>query len=279
MKYKTLIQAINFFYKCADSIAPTDPAEIELPIAPGTPGAPGVPGKPTTPIAAPPGTPVVPESPVVPTTTQQNFAMPQSNKPNVVYRDRYKGATGEERENLIRAEAEKKGFTLVEHKRTPIDYASVNNALKNVIKTEYPDLDQQIIDMMAEVVSGQVGIETGFKSCHNLNTGNFHALPNDKNKYWDGKVSVWHDPQIDKQGNPYTNLDTFWRAYDKLENGLGDQFLLIKKRFPKAIEYAKAGDIEGFATELGTRGYYSRYKINDYIKGMKSIIKRNKKPV
>lgn len=240
---KKLFTSINYFYKLAQALAPTE-----------TSGS--ISGQPS------------------PTQPNQLFAQPIEKKPGLVYRDRFKGATGQEREELIKAEARKKGFILVPHKMTPLDKTQVLLSLKNIIKKEMSTLNDLQIETIAKIMTSQIYTETGGKSCHNYNVGNYHSLSNNKNKYWDGKSAIWNDPQIDKGGNKYINMDTFWRAYDNLENGIGDYFLLIKKRFPKALEFATNGDLVGFATDLGTKGYYSKHVINDYIKNMKGFLKK-----
>ncbi len=177
-----------------------------------------------------------------------------------VEKDRFQGAAGEERQQLIQAEAAKKGFSIVPKQRTPLNESAVITSIYNIINNEFPNLSEEEKKEFALTLATQVRLETGLKSSWNWNVGNIHATSAGQNKFWKGKVSVWDDPQIDKSGKQYVNKDWFWRAYDTLEDGIGDWFGLLKKRFPEAINEAIKGDAYAFGKALGQKGYYTADK-------------------
>ena len=189
----------------------------------------------------------------------------------VVKKDRFNGAQGEEREKLIKEEAAKKGFTIIPNKITPLNINDVKNGLINIISNRFKDLPDDMIHAFANVLLAQIKLETGLKSSHCWNVGNIHATSNSKNEFWKGLVAVWDDPQVDKSGQKYINVDWFWRAYSSLEEGLGDYYLFLEKKFPAAIEYAKQGDAYNFGMALGKAGYYTANK-QTYSKGLAKIV-------
>lgn len=193
-------------------------------------------------------------------------------------RDRFHGAEGEERKQLIQQEATSKGYTLVPTKITPLNSNEVKNCLTNLIRKRFPKIEQELVEEFAYVLMAQIKLETGMKSAHNWNVGNIHALPHQQNEYWKGHVSAWDDPQFDKSGNKYVNVDWFWRAYLSLEDGLGDYYLFLEKRFPQAVEYAKQGDAYNFGMSLGKGGYYTANK-NVYSNGLVKIKDSFKKKI
>jgi len=204
-----------------------------------------------------------------PNLTQLPSSLP-SNKPNVEYRDRFNGAEGENRKQLIQQEAIKNGYTLVENKITPLNPSDIKINLSKIIANKYPEMTQEMIDEFVFVLMAQIKLETGMKSSHNWNVGNIHATKGGKNQYWKGLVSAWNDPQVGKDGKQYVNVDWFWRAYSSLEEGLGDYYSFLEKRFPAAVEYAKQGDAYNFGLALGKSGYYTANK-NVYSKGLAKI--------
>lgn len=191
-------------------------------------------------------------------------------------KDRFSGSTEEERQSLLNAEAEKKGFKIVPKKRTQLDETSVVQAVLKVLEKEYPDMDTELRKDFALTIAPQIKLETGFKSCYNYNVGNVHATTGQRSPYWKGLVFVSDDPQIAKDGSAYIQKDWFWRAFETLEDGVGDWFSLLKRKFSSAIEYAKAGDAYNFALELGKLGYYTANK-QTYAKGVKRISDSMKK--
>ena len=144
------------------------------------------------------------------------ISQPKEEKPlpkQTEKRDRFHGAEGEERKQLIQQEATSKGYTLIPTKITPLNSIEVKNCLTNLIKKRFPKIEQELIEEFAYVLMAQIKLETGMKSAHNWNVGNIHALPHQQNEYWKGHVSAWDDPQFDKSGNKYVNVDKkfgFW---------------------------------------------------------------------
>lgn len=189
-------------------------------------------------------------------------------KDNVEYRDRFHGATGEERQKLIEEEAKKKGFTLVPDKITPMNEGEVISIVRSIVDRDFPELDDDTKQEFVFTIVPQIRLETGFKA-HNWNVGNLHAYPGGQNQYWTGDVAYWDDPQ-GSGSNKYVNKSWAWRAYKDLKSGIGDWFNLLKKRFPEAINYAKQGNVEGFVKSLKNRGYFTA-DLATYTKGIKQI--------
>lgn len=210
----------------------------------------------------------VPAAPVLATTQTQPKKKPLET--NVEYRDRFNGAQGDERKALIQQEAVKKGFTLVENKITPLNPTDVQNSLTKIIQNRFAEITPDMVSEFVFVLMAQIKLETGMKSAHNWNVGNIHAIKGGQNQFWKGLVSAWNDPQFDKSGKKYINVDWFWRAYATLDEGLGDYYLFLEKRFPQAVEYAKQGDAYNFGLALGKSGYYTANK-QVYSKGLEKL--------
>jgi flagellum-specific peptidoglycan hydrolase FlgJ len=126
------------------------------------------------------------------------------------------------------------------------------------MQERYPDLEKEYQENLAIALAAQCKLETGFVSCYNFNTGNYHAVGS-ANKNWKGKVFAMSDPQ-GYGANTYVNLDKFFRAYDNVYDGLSDQFSLLERKMSKAVEAAKIGDAYNFGMELGRAGYYTANK-------------------
>jgi len=199
---------------------------------------------------------------VLSTPEEQNnkSSKPVVNKPVTEKRDRFNGAEGEERQKLIQQEAMSKGYTLVPVQITPLNSEQVKQGLSNMLSKRFPKLELDAIEEFVYVLMAQIKLETGMSKSHNWNVGNIHAVPRQQNEFWKGLVSAWDDPQYDKKGNKYVNVDWFWRAYATLEEGLGDYYLFLEARFPQAVEYAKQGDAYNFGQALGKGGYYTANK-------------------
>jgi len=121
---------------------------------------------------------------------------------------------------------------------------------------------------------GQLGMETGFKSLHNNNVGNLMAAGS-PNQYWKGDVIILLAHEYDKQKQKYY-LNSLFRAYDTLEEGVSDWARLLKEKFPSAVEKAKEGDITGFVTELKNNRYFTA-PVESYLAGVKVWSKKSKK--
>lgn len=186
------------------------------------------------------------------------------------YHDRFQGAQGEELQKLINEEAKSKGFMLVPEQKTPLNETMVILGFINAISKMFPDLDKNVVKEFALIIAAQAKLETGLRSCHNWNTGNIHATKGGQNNFWKGKVSAWDDPQMRPDGSYFTHKWRLWRAYDNVEEGLGDHLLFLIKRFPKAVEFAKAGDAVGFTKALRESGYFTA-PLSQYTKGMVGI--------
>jgi hypothetical protein len=61
-----------------------------------------------------------------------------------------------------------------------------------------------------------------------------------------------------------------FRAYGTAEEGAVDYVKLLNKRFPKALEAARAGDAEGFVRALKSRGYFTGDE-NAYVRSVTSL--------
>jgi len=189
---------------------------------------------------------------------------------DVEYRDRFHGATGEERQKLIAEEAAKKGFTLVPTKKTPVTESQVIQSIKSIVDKKYPEMDEEVKKEFIFTIVPQIKAETGYVP-YNYNMGNAHAYPG-----WRGKVSVWDDPQLGKDGKRFVNISWFWQAFSTLEEGVLAWFNMLERRFPAAFEKAKAGETEGFARELRAAGYYTE-RLEKYTKALKDVKEQMKK--
>ena len=203
---------------------------------------------------------------VTPTATNVIPPKPQKN-----YKDRFNGLEGVDRETAIQQEAAKKGYTIVPKKRTPLDEQSVLQAIYSIVNKKYPDLPEENKKEFTITIATQIKLETGYKSCYNFNVGNYHALPFKTNIYWKGQVYLGDDPQLDRTTKTtYVNKDWFWRAYSSLEDGIGDWYALLDKRYHDALEKAMQGDVESYGRILGQKGYYTA-DVNHYTNSLKKI--------
>lgn len=208
-------------------------------------------------------------------TRQEQSSLTKMPATSSEVKDRFNGAEGAERQRLIQQEAATKGFTLVPNKITPLNEINVKNALKTIVDEKFQNIEPAQKDLLVKMFFAQIKLETGMKSSHNFNVGNIHATKGGKNKYWTGYVSAWDDPQIIK-GKQVINKDFFWRAYDSLEAGVGDYVSLLEKRFPQAVEAAKAGDVRGFVESLKKSGYFTA-DVERYYKTIMSIVNSQQK--
>lgn len=138
---------------------------------------------------------------------------------DVEKKDRFGGAAGEERQQLLENEAKSKGFSLVPKAKTPISEIDCLNVLYSLFGDKYPNLSNDEKKEFAMTMVPQIKIETGYYPW-NFNIASIHATkPSDFNQYWKGKVYAGDDPQYDKSGKKYINVDWLWRAYDNLKHG------------------------------------------------------------
>ena len=62
-------------------------------------------------------------------------------------------------------------------------------------------------------------------------------------------------------------------SWEDLDSAARDHVALLMRRFPSAIDRAKAGDVDGYVKELKRRGYFTASE-DDYMKAVRSISKR-----
>jgi flagellum-specific peptidoglycan hydrolase FlgJ len=164
--------------------------------------------------------------------------------------------------------AAKNGWTIIELQKTPLTTSGTYSAVKNAVINFLGIKDN--VDVITEIFLGQLVVETGLHAANNYNVGNIMA--HDKpNQFWKGKVIILHAHEFTGKKEKYW-LFSLFRAYDNLNDGIGDWLLFMKNRIPSAIEKAKQGDVEGFVLALKAGGYYTA-PVEDYMKGVKNGIR------
>ena len=174
------------------------------------------------------------------------------------------------RENAI-SRVNKRGWKIVQKETNPPDMTTIRAAVKNAV------IDilgvKNNVDVTVDILMGQLGMETGFKSLHNNNVGNLMAAGS-PNQYWKGDVIILLAHEYDKNKKIYYNHSLF-RSYDTLNDGVGDWARLLKSKFPSAVAKAESGDIEGFVTELKNNRYFTA-PVEKYLAGVKTWSKKSR---
>lgn len=99
---------------------------------------------------------------------------------------------------------------------------------------------------MLRMLTSQAFLETASgRRMNNYNFGNVHG------KTASGQSAVL--PDKDASGGVYY---TNFRAYDSLDDGAADYVRLITTGYSNTLPFAEAGDIQGFASALKSKGYY-----------------------
>ena len=174
------------------------------------------------------------------------------------------------RENAI-SRVNKRGWKIVQKETNPPDMTTIRAAVKNAV------IDilgvKNNVDVTVDILMGQLGMETGFKSLHNNNVGNLMAIGS-PNQYWKGDVIILLAHEYDKQKQKYY-LNSLFRAYDTLNDGVSDWARLLKEKFPSAVKKAAGGDIEGFVTQLKKNRYFTA-PVESYMAGVKTWSKKSR---
>ncbi len=168
--------------------------------------------------------------------------------------------------------ANKNGWRVVKKETNPPNVSTIRSAVKNAAMQMLGVKDN--VDATVDILMGQLGMETGFRALHNNNVGNLMAAGS-PNQYWKGDVIILLAHEYDKQKQKYY-LNSLFRAYDTLEEGVSDWARLLKEKFPSAVEKAKEGDITGFVTELKNNRYFTA-PVESYLAGVKVWSKKSKK--
>jgi len=167
--------------------------------------------------------------------------------------------------------ANKYGWKIVQKETNPPNISAIRSEVKNVATQVFGIKEN--VDATVDILMGQLGMETAFKSLHNNNVGNLMAAGS-PNKYWKGNVIILLAHEYDKQEKKYY-LYSLFRSYDTLNDGVSDWAFLLKNKFPAAVERAINGDIEGFVTELKKRGYFTA-PAESYMAGVKTWSKKSR---
>lgn len=167
--------------------------------------------------------------------------------------------------------ANKHGWTIVQKETNPPDIAIIRSTVKNAVINIFGVKNN--IDVTVDILMGQLGMETGFKSLHNNNVGNLMAAGS-PNQYWKGDVIILLAHEYDKNKNKYY-LYSLFRAYDTLEDGVFDWARLLKSKFPAAVAKAEQADITGFVTELKNKNYFTA-PVEKYLAGVKVWSKKSR---
>ena len=195
----------------------------------------------------------------------------QNKKPKAAIKDRFHGATGEELQSLLQAEATKLGYAaIVPKQNTPLNEAQLVQGLYKIISGKHPEMANDIKRTLAITLASHIRLETGLKHCYNYNVGNWHAT-----KKWKGKVFVMNDPQKTPTGESYVNLHWFWKAFDSFEEGLRIWYGFIENTYPQAFQAATSGDAYNYGQLL--KGYYTenKEKYSLRLKNVRNEIERN----
>jgi hypothetical protein len=164
---------------------------------------------------------------------------------------------------LLASTAAKPSTKLVPVTRTPLSTAQAQQALKSAwerVTGEVPN------DATLALLTAQWAHETGHgASMYNYN---FAGI---KGSGPEG-LSV---AQRTREGFGETErriVDNF-RAYLSAEDGALDYVALLKRRYPEAVEAARAGDAGAFVRGLKTRGYFTGHE-GAYLTSVASIAER-----
>jgi len=169
--------------------------------------------------------------------------------------------------------AMKNGWTLVEKVTKPINAKTVRDAVRSVVINVFGGIEN--IDVATDILSAQLKLETGFKSVHNNNVGNLMAHYS-TNKFWKGKVFSLLAGEVNEDNEEYF-LNSLFRSYDSLNDGIADWALLLQTKFPKAVAKALQGDTVGFVTELKSGGYFTA-SLEKYLEGVQGVMGQFEKP-
>lgn len=140
-----------------------------------------------------------------------------------------------------------------EAKRTPIPTEDFRRAVESTFSTVF---EVSPTEKTTALIWAQWALETGRgKSCFNFNLCNIKEFNSSKPLHmlhgvWeiiDGKKVVFEPP----------NPQTWFRAYETLEEGMLDYLHTLKKRFFKSIDSLILGDAIGFALSLKQQNYFT----------------------
>jgi len=150
--------------------------------------------------------------------------------------------------------------TQVPLQKTPTSVADLKGALERAHRKLFGHAPSaQALD----VLGAQVSVETGSgTSMYNYNFGGIKgAGPT-------GKTAVARTKEV-IDGKTIEIRDGF-RAYDSLDEGAADYLALLRDRFGPALDAARRGDFDGFASKLKKAGYYTADE-GDYARALRSI--------
>lgn len=167
--------------------------------------------------------------------------------------------------------ANKNGWELVPKKTSSANTNEIKSEIKSILRELFNITEN--LDMVADILMGQLYMETGFRSIHNNNVGNIKAHGT-LNQFWRGKVFPLLVHEYNKNKEKYYVYSLF-RHYDSLKEGIGDWAALLKRRFPKAVDEAAKGNAEGFVQELKNRNYFTA-SVDSYLAGVQSWRKKQK---
>jgi flagellum-specific peptidoglycan hydrolase FlgJ len=153
-----------------------------------------------------------------------------------------------------------------EAKKTPISTVefveSARRIIPNVFGSEFPN--EAIALFWA-----QWALETGKgKHCYNYNLGNIKQF--DRSKPLHMLDHVWEIINGEKKIFPKGHPQTWFRAYENLDEGMYDYLSLLKYRYKSSIEGAKEGDPVKFVSMLKKYGYFTANE-QEYLKAIKSL--------
>jgi hypothetical protein len=120
--------------------------------------------------------------------------------------------------------------------RTPLTASSVASSLASAWPSTIGGTPTE--DALTTLTT-QIDVETGWTNCWNYNVGNIAGTG--------GDYVMLH--ASDGTYRPY-------RAFTSLVDGVTAYLNLLKNRYSTALSAAQAGDLDGFASNLKTQGYY-----------------------
>ena len=169
--------------------------------------------------------------------------------------------------------AKKYGWKLIPKHTEAANVGAIRDMVKNVVVNIFNIKEN--IDVVADILMGQLGVETGFKSIHNYNVGNLMASKKSgQNQFWKGNVHILLAHEYTKDNKKYWRYSLF-KSYDSLKDGVSDWASLLNRRFPNAVAQAAQGNTVEFVKAL-KQGNYFTASADSYLAGVEAWKKKSK---
>ncbi len=147
--------------------------------------------------------------------------------------------------------------------RTPLSPLQIRASLASAYNSlKGAPIDGQLLD----VLTAQVCTENAHGAAmHNNNFGGIKGVSPE------GTTARMRTREV-LDGKSVQITDGF-RAYSTPENGAKDYLALLERRFPRALEAGRSGDVEGFARSLKAGNYFTA-DVGEYAAAMRGVMSR-----